>query len=100
MFNNLTSTVKTLREAAQIVEYQINLHHKNKIWMENIKDIGLDKKAGSMVKDVHYLEVTGCTRGTTWPRNSKEQQRSKHLMGYQIRPMNHCKILLFYIALY
>ena len=38
-----------------------------------------------MVDDIQWLEATGRTRGTTWARNKKESQRSKHTMGYQIR---------------
>ena len=99
LVEKLQNSAKALREAANIIESQIP--HKNSIWMKSITGLGIDKKAKALVDDVQYLEITGRARGTTWPRNTREAQKSKHLMGYQMRnPLDDGEIVLLYISTY
>ena len=89
----------TLREVVDIIESQIP--YKNSIWMKSIARLGIAKKAKALVDDVKYLEITGRARGTIWPRNTKEAQKSKHLMGYQVRnPSDDGESSLLHISTY
>ena len=79
----LRDRIEALRLVADIIEEQ--LPYQNEIWMKSILKLGIGRDARAFVDDIQWLEAKGHTRSTTWARNKKESQRSKHTMGYQIR---------------
>ena len=91
----MLETAKIFEEAAAIIRSQVP--HNNNLWMKGISKSCMVAKAKTLVENVHYLEMTGRTRRTTWPRNSKDAERTKYLMGYQIRnPLDDGEILSSY----
>ncbi|KIO15749.1 hypothetical protein M407DRAFT_49351, partial [Tulasnella calospora MUT 4182] len=62
------------------------LPHENVIWMRNIRaelNEEWEEKASRVIGNIRAFERSGTT--TTWPRNAKERQASKHTMGYQLQ---------------
>ena len=91
----MLETAKIFEEAAAIIRSQVP--HNNNLWMKGISKSCMVAKAKTLVENVHYLEMTGRTRRTTWPRNPKDADRKKYLMGYQIRnPLDDGEILSSY----
>lgn len=73
-----------LREAADIIEYQVQ-HIKSPIWIRSMVKKNIAKDAGRLVQAVRWRERSGQKRSRTWAKTSDERERGPFLMGYQPR---------------
>ncbi|KIO23610.1 hypothetical protein M407DRAFT_77860, partial [Tulasnella calospora MUT 4182] len=81
---SLTGLADRLQESANLLRSQIP--HENITWMRSIRSelsVAWESKLAKLLEDIRHFERRGTV--TTWPRNSKEQQASRHTMGYQLQ---------------